>query len=88
MTLLGLEGAVNSAAISAAFAEKVKEQHPDTGGPGTDMTQLKAARDHMRQVVAGENRRCKTCKGSGIVRVKMGATPCAACKGTGDKRGS
>lgn len=49
---------------------------------------LKEAREVLRQVVAGANNRCRTCKGSGIIRAKMGSTPCVACKGTGDKRGS
>lgn len=61
----------------------------DLDAPSTSWTAdaIKAARDHLRQVVTGANNACLTCRGRGVIRAKMGTTPCAACKGTGDKRG-
>jgi hypothetical protein len=85
--LLGLAGAlVTKEVVDLAFTGKVKLDHPDNGGPGHGITKLKEARDILRQVVAGANNRCKTCSGAGIVRGKVGAVTCAACKGTGDRR--
>lgn len=92
--LLGLSGAacaLTPAIIQRAYRQALVKHHPDTrialdDAPVVLPKQLQAAAEILRRVVAGEDRRCKTCSGRGVIQAKMGTTPCAACKGTGDKR--
>lgn len=93
---------LSAANINTAFAVAMKANHPDTTtqamenlnplDPGDNCVtawtadSIKAARDYLRQVVTGADKACKTCRGHGVVRARMGTTPCGACGGTGAKR--
>ncbi len=93
LQLLGLsDWEVTPERVQEAFTFEVKRMHPDTvhadpvTGAPVDFDRLKQARDLLRQVVAGEDLRCKPCGGRGTVRHRMGVKPCGACKGTGDRQ--
>lgn len=90
-TLLGLipePTALDAGVIGAAFALAVKAAHPDNGGAGADMDQLKQARDELlRQVVAGGDFACRQCSGKGTVPARLGVRTCGACRGTGERNG-
>lgn len=50
--------------------------------------ELKEARDTLLNRRNVDEFACRTCKGTGSVRYRMGTRPCGACKGTGDGNGS
>lgn len=90
--LLSVEPGAAPDDIRAAFAAKVKESHPDTGGSGGDIQQLKKARDLLIQnqgVQPFEEFKgaaiytCKMCNGSGRVAVGFSNIRCNTCNGTG-----
>jgi DnaJ-class molecular chaperone len=92
MKLLGLiepeDRSVRS--IRAAWARKVRITHPDTApdvaeAAKSNIETISAARDLLLDLLTGQNATCKTCKGSGKVRGRMGAVDCYACNGTGEK---
>lgn len=49
--VLGVPRDASRTEIDAAFRTRVKATHPDTGGGGSDMARLTAARDAARRVV-------------------------------------
>lgn len=89
LRLLDAETSVHS--VRAAFARRVKEEHPDlgrelyAGNVGAIMGQLKQARDVLLAEATKQNSACVLCSGSGKVRGAVGWIRCVACKGTGDK---
>lgn len=90
LKLLNLKPTYDVAAIKTAFAQRVKEFHPDTAAPEIltvfSIKQLKEARDVLVEAAAELNRACKLCRGAGRVRGAMGLRKCGACNGTGDKQ--
>lgn len=74
-------------AVAIAFCNAVKASHPDTGGEGADMDQLRQARNFLVLNLNGQNNACVQCRGRGMVQARVGMRPCGACKGTGDKNG-
>lgn len=93
--LLGLsEWELEPDRIREAFRHEVMKHHPDTQGQamgeetGRTIDQLKAARDTLLNRRNVDEFACRTCKGTGSVRYRMGTRPCGACKGTGDGNGS
>lgn len=99
MEMLGLVGTalaeLTDPQIRLAFANAVKLHHPDTA-PDKDaparivwtVDALKAARDVLLNRRNVAEFACKTCKGKGTVRYRMGTKRCEACRGTGETRGS
>lgn len=77
--------------VRHAWNEAVKANHPDTITKDDSarivysMAHLTEARDLLLAVLAGSDRACKFCKGTGKVRGRLGAVDCVTCKGTGDK---
>jgi hypothetical protein len=75
--------------IRAAFTARVKEQHPDAGGPGGDISSLKRARDYLlttepEKELLKQELTCPLCGGSGMVPAGFGSAQCASCGGTGN----
>lgn len=87
--LLGLPSGAEPAEIRAAFATKVKAAHPDSGGTGGDIQQLKQARNILleahrlpKEHVAAMHP-CQMCSGRGMVSEGFGYQVCTTCNGTG-----
>lgn len=77
--------------IRAAWAAKVRVTHPDTSPDiaaqaADNIKRYSMARDVLLQHVDDENGTCKTCKGTGKVRGRVGAVDCHSCSGTGETR--
>lgn len=80
--------------IRTAFTHKVKESHPDAGGSGGDIQQLKQARNLLleatKQRLPSENNAamqpCQMCSGSGRGVVGFRNQRCTTCNGTGALR--
>ena len=69
------------------FKEKVRETHPDAGGKGGDMAELKWARDTLLAYVEekAKVKPCPHCDGTGRKRLGNGRTvKCFHCGGTGE----
>lgn len=72
--------------INAAWRARVKASHPDLGNTNVlDFDALGEARDLLLADPAMQNNPCPQCKGRGIVHGAIGARPCGACRGTGEK---
>lgn len=82
--LLGLEPGCTAAQVRKHYANAVMADHPDRGGPGTLIGQLKRARDAL--MCQHEVSPCVLCKGRGRVQSRFGAQTCTACEGSGDRR--
>lgn len=88
-----------AADVDHAYRQACKRYHPDTTMAAMTMhsaevsmsyptmATLQQAREFLKKELDGRNNACVQCRGLGIVRAKMGATPCGACNGTGDKNG-
>lgn len=85
------------AEIVAAYRQRAKEGHPDSGGAGVDMGVLKAARDTLLrnlEVKGPVNRTnglpgdypCPMCHGRGSVAFGLRAELCTTCGGAGVMR--
>ena len=83
VSLLALSPGAEEREIRAAYARAVKADHPDHGGAGTLMAQLKEARRIL--LTQGEVPPCNLCRGVGKVRGRFGAQTCTACGGSGDR---
>lgn len=87
LRILGLRDDHDEATLRAAYAEKLKAEHPDTSGDdrARGMAQLRKAKDFLaarfKEVSLPE---CEPCKGKGVIMglSKFGTT-CKACQGTG-----
>lgn len=66
--VLGLQPDADETAIRAAYAEKVRADHPDHGGTGQNLKALKQARDAMLGRAPKPQTTCKICGGKGWVR--------------------
>lgn len=91
--ILGLTGLYNAAAVKAAHRQAVLFNHPDTIShldvtPVWTIDQIGQARDTLLNRCNVSEFACKTCKGKGTVRYRMGTRPCVPCKGTGETHGS
>lgn len=87
------DGPVTAETIRAAFTARVMALHPDTAkthgaGKPVDIDELKEARDTLLNRCNVGEFACKTCKGSGTVRYRIGTRRCMACRGTGETHGS
>lgn len=92
---LGLTPPYDDAAVRAAFAEKLKAAHPDSGVAVDDVAgfigALKEARDKLVAELAagggGELETCSRCRGKGWRPASgFGRETCRACGGDGLKR--
>lgn len=88
IALLGLPtGPCSERSVRAAYAQRVKEAHPDTGEGGAassvPIRDLQMARDVLLGNAAPQNA-CKMCQGRGKVRFGMGWRSCSACNGSGE----
>jgi len=65
--LLGIPPDATEEAVRAAYADKVKADHPDHGGAGIGLAALKKARDDM---LSRPTRKapCRVCNETGWVR--------------------
>ena len=79
---LALEG-LDVEKVNAAFAAKLRAAHPDTGGAGggSEIKELKEARNLLRRYLAGIAGECIACGGTGRVHIK-GTFMSVACKCT------
>lgn len=87
LRLLGLRDDHDEAALRAAYAEKLKAQHPDTGGDdhARSVARLRKAKDFLAaRFKEASLPACEPCKGKGVIKglSKFGTT-CKACQGTG-----
>ena len=96
LKLLGLEATacdLTPEIITRAFRQAVVASHPDTASQGdsnvshADMDLLTIAKETLLGDMKHENNACPQCRGRGTVRLRMGVTPCGACKGTGETYG-
>lgn len=78
--LLGLSLPTTEEAVLEAYRLRVKADHPDTGGTGTQITALKQARDILVDQTRGVKPACPVCSGAGVVRSR-GFKPVACPKG-------
>lgn len=69
--------------VRGAYALRVKADHPDHGGTGALLAQLKSAKDIMMSQCAIAP--CKLCRGVAYTRGRFGVQRCTACKGSGDQ---
>lgn len=85
MALLDLDPLwdANEDAVRGAYARAVKADHPDHGGSGHLLAQLKQARDALLN--PQDISPCVLCRGVGKVKGRFGAQVCTACDGTGDQ---
>lgn len=82
------DGLVTADGVQAAFSAAVKAAHPDNGGTGGDIDELKQARNELlRHTAAGRDFACRQCSGKGTVPARLGVRPCGACRGTGERNG-
>jgi DnaJ-class molecular chaperone len=87
--ILGVEADATEDQINRAFRATVKFEHPDAGGAGFDMAELKWARDllleHINQATAKpEKAPCPACRGRGNVLLGFKSEPCPTCGGAGE----
>ena len=78
------------ATIKAAWARKVHMSHPDKGGAAVnaprDISKLTEARNILLDALSEHRWTCKTCRGSGMQRGRIGSQSCVACSGTGESK--
>lgn len=90
LQVLDLEEGATPEEVRAAFAVMVKASHPDTRGmhvgPQHTMATLQKARNLLLNTTVSQNNACKLCRGAGIVKSRIGATRCVACRGTGERQ--
>jgi len=87
--LLGVSEGATPEEIRAAFTRAVKDAHPDAGGQGGDIQQLKWARNLLlERRLPNENTAaihpCPMCNGRGSVALGFGYERCTTCNGTGE----
>lgn len=82
--LLSLSPTAEDVEVRSAYARAVKADHPDQGGAGTLIAQLKQARDVM--LCHSEIVPCNHCRGVGYIRGRFGARACMACGGSGETK--
>ena len=82
--LLGIARLSKPKVIHRAFKEKAKSRHPDAGGDGGDLAELREARTVLLEYVKrrGTVVACESCDGTG----KRGQFKCMACNGNGKVR--
>lgn len=84
----GILGMVNGyssepiAYVKKLFADKVRAMHPDLGGAGGNLDNIKEARDVLIASLGGESA-CKQCRGRGYIKARMGSVECGRCGGEG-----
>lgn len=103
MEVLGLVGTalveLTDDDVRGAFRAQMKAYHPDTTTAAMDPARpeqpqivwtadsIKEARDALLNRRNVDDFACKTCKGTGTVRYRLGTRACVPCKGSGDSRG-
>lgn len=93
MEVLGLVGSalaeLTDEQVKTAYRVTVKAIHPDVSkrALNPDMDKVGAARDALLNRRNVDDFACKTCKGTGTVRYRLGTRACVPCKGSGDSCG-
>lgn len=87
LVILGLpQVPADELSLQRAFKEAAKAAHPDAGGTDETMRAVLSAKAAVKEAMgrALTGAHCRLCKGTGVVRGRIGSVRCEQCGGSGN----